>query len=182
MPRIEVELSEQLIVGAERIGDMSQRMVAPELFRPPMDFPDMPYDHLLRQSAERTPDRPAIIYQNLILTYREVVSMVNCIANGLRNLGLRKGDHICLFTLNRPEYTITFQAAATIGAVSTPMNPSYKEREVAYQLEDSEARAILVQRELLPLLQSVLSHKSFPRLQHIIVTGESVPENLPMSP
>jgi long-chain acyl-CoA synthetase len=63
--------------------------------------------------------------------------------------------------------------------VGAEMNPSYKEREVAYQLEDSEARAILVQRELLPLLQSVLSHKSFPRLQHIIVTGESVPENLP---
>jgi long-chain acyl-CoA synthetase len=158
---------------------MPQHMVAPELFRPPMDFPDVPYDQLLCLSAERTPDRPAIIYQNLILTYREVVSMVNCIANGLRSLDIRKGDHICLFTLNRPEYTITFQAAATLGAVSSPMNPSYKEREVAYQLEDAEARAILVQRELLPLLQRVLSQKSFPHLQHIIVTGQDAPENMP---
>jgi acyl-CoA synthetase (AMP-forming)/AMP-acid ligase II len=130
-------------------------------------------------AAERNPDGPAIIFHDLILTYREVVSMVNCIANGLLQLGLKKGDHICLFTLNRPEYTITFNAAATIGAVSTPMNPSYKEREISYQLEDSEAKAILVQRELLPLLQIVLSQKSFPHLRHIIVTGATIPEEMP---
>src|SRR5437764_15412583 len=86
---------------------------------------------------------------------------------------------MCLFTTNRPEYTITFIAAATIGAVVSPMNPSYKEREISYQLENSEAKAILIQRELLPLLQLVLSQKSLPHLKHIIVTGERVPEGLP---
>ncbi len=158
---------------------MSEKMFAPELFRPAVDFPDVPYDHLLRIAAGRAPDRPAIIYHDLMLTYRELVSMVNCIANGLLDLGIKKGDHICLFTLNRPEYTITLNAAATIGAVVSPMNPSYKEREIAYQLENSEARAILVQRELLPLLQSVLAQKALPNLKHIIVTGEHVPEGMP---
>jgi len=98
-------------------------MVAPEIFRPQVDFPEMPYDHLLRTASTRTPDRPAIIYHNLVLTYREVVSMVNCIANGLHKLGIRKGDIISLFTVNRPEYTITLNAAATIGAVVSPINP-----------------------------------------------------------
>ncbi|MBV9231717.1 MAG: acyl--CoA ligase [Chloroflexi bacterium] len=107
---------------------MTEKMIAPELFRPPVDFPDVPYDHLLRMAAERAPDRTAIIYHNLHLTYREVVSMVNCIANGLHDLGLRKGDRLCLFTTNRPEYIITFIAAATIGVVVSPMNPTYKER------------------------------------------------------
>ena len=158
---------------------MSGKMVAPELFRPPVDFPDVPYDHLLRMAAYRNPDRPAIIYHDLILTYREVVSMVNGIANGLLNLGLTKGDRLCLFTLNRPEYTITFVAAASIGVVVSPMNPAYKEREIAYQLENSEAKAILIQRELLPLLQLVMNQKSFPNLKHIIVTGERVPEGIP---
>jgi len=158
---------------------MSEKMVAPELFRPPVDFPDVPYDHLLRMAAGRTPDRPAMIYHDLRLTYREVVSMVNCIANGLHNLGLRKGNRICLLTLNRPEYTITFVAAATMGIVVSPMNPAYKEREIAYQLENSEADALLIQRELLPLLQVVLSQKAFPNLKHIIVTGDSVPGAMP---
>src|SRR5215831_3957054 len=158
---------------------MSERMIAPELFRPPVDFPDVPYDHLLRVAAERVPDRPAIIYHDLMLIYREVVSMVNCIPNGLDNLGLRKGDRICLLMTNRPDYTITFIAAATMGIVDSPMNQAYKEREIAYQLENSEARAILIQRELLPLLQLVLAQKSLPHLKHIIVTGHSVPEGMP---
>src|SRR2546421_4672412 len=158
---------------------MSQKMVAPELFRPPVDFPDVPYDHLLRMAAARNPDGMAIIYHDLMLTYREVVSMVNCIANGLYRLGLKKDDHMCLFTTNRPEYTITFIAAATIGAVVSPMNPAYKEREIAYQLENSEARAILIQRELLPVLQLVLNQKAFPQLNHILVTGAQAPESIP---
>ncbi|MGH2482460.1 MAG: hypothetical protein ACRDHW_22670, partial [Ktedonobacteraceae bacterium] len=68
---------------------MSENMVSPELFRPPLTFPDVPYDHLLRMAAARVPDRAALIYHNLSFTYREIVSMVNCIANGLYNLGLR---------------------------------------------------------------------------------------------
>jgi len=158
---------------------MSEKMVAPELFRPPVDFPDIPYDHLLRVAESRNPDHPAIIYHDLILTYREVLSMVNCIANGLYNLGLRKGDRICIFTTNRPEYTVTFIAAASLGIVVSPMNPSYKEREIGYQLENSEASAILIQRELLPLLQIVLSQNPLPNLKHIIVTGDKVPDGMP---
>lgn len=158
---------------------MSEKMVSPELFRPPVTFPDVPYDQLLRMAAYRSPDRTAIIYHNLSFTYREVVSMVNSIANGLHDLGLRKGDKICLLMTNRPEYTVTFIAAATLGIVSSPMNPAYKDREVGYQLENSEASAIVVQRELLPLLQLVLSQKSLPNLKHVIVTGPTVPEDMP---
>ncbi len=158
---------------------MAKKMAVPELFRPPVEFPDVPYDHLVRAAAERGPDRQAIIYHDLILTYREVIGMINCIANGLYDLGIRKGDRICLYTTNRPEYTLTFMAAASIGAVVSPMNPVYKEREVSYQLENSEAKAILIQRELAPTLAQVLANKEFPDLKHILVTGDKAPQGLP---
>jgi long-chain acyl-CoA synthetase len=61
---------------------MTLPMVAPELYRPQVDFPNIPYDHLLRMAADRFPERQAIIYHELVLTYREVVSMVT----------LRKGE------------------------------------------------------------------------------------------
>ena len=158
---------------------MSQNMFSPELFRPTIDFPDVPYDRLLRDAAARNPEHRAIIFHELIYTYREVVSMVNSIANGLHELGLRKGDRICLFLANRPEYIITFIAAASIGVVVSPMNPSYKEREVTYQLSDSGSQAILVQQELIPLLQLALANSEFPHLKHIIATGTQLPEGLP---
>lgn len=160
---------------------MSKKMFAPELFRLPLDIPEIPYDHLLRTAAEHNPEQIAIIYHDLTLTYREVVSMVNCTANGLYELGLRKGDHINLFLANRPEYIITFIAAASIGVVISPINPSYKEREVIYQLGNSEANAILVQQELAPILKQALAQAEFPHLKHIIVTGDSIPEALPQA-
>ncbi len=173
----------ELAVDSKQKGliAMSKKMFVPELFRPLVDFPDVPYDHLLRKTAEANPDRMAIVYHDLLLTYREVLAMVNSIANGLYDTGLRKGDRLCIFTTNRPEYTITFIAAASIGVVVSPMNPSYKEREVSYQLENSESQAILVQKDLVPILNLALAHKELPNLKHIIVTGNKAPEELPQA-
>ena len=160
---------------------MIEKMVAPELFRPPLDFPDVAYDHLLRQAAERYPDRLAIVYRNMSLTYREVVSMVNCIANGLSSLRLRKGDCLCIYTKNCPEYSLTFIAAASLGLVVSPIPPACKDHEIRYQLEHSEAKAILVQRELVPDLKRVIDQKHYPDLQHVLVTGEQIPDEFPIA-
>ncbi len=157
---------------------MSEKIFATELFRPRINLPDVPYDYLVRAAAERNPDRLAIVYHNMIFTYREVIAMINSIANGLYALGLRKGDRLCLYMTNRPEYTITFIAATSLGIVVSPMNPGYKEREVAYQIENSEAKAILIQDNLVPVLQSAMSQRTFPNLQHILVTGEKQPESM----
>jgi acyl-CoA synthetase (AMP-forming)/AMP-acid ligase II len=158
---------------------MSGSMFTPELFRPEVDYPVILYDHLLRTAAERNPDRPAIVYHDLTLVYREVVSMVNSVANSLLELGIRKGDRICLCTGNRPESTITLNAASTIGAIITPMNPLYKEREMSYQLKNSGAKAILIKQDMLPLLQRVLSQEPLPNLKHVIVLGKHIPESMP---
>ncbi len=158
---------------------MSEKIFSPELFRPHINFPDVPYDHHVRAAAERVPDNIAMVYQNMIFTYREVIAMINSIANGLHDLGMRKGDRLCLYMSNRPEYTITFIAATSLGIVVSPMNPGYKEREVAYQIENSEAKAIVLQSSLVPTLQSALSQKAFSNLKHVLVTAEKPPESMP---
>jgi len=158
---------------------MSEKIFAPELFRPHIDFPDVPYDYHVRAAADRFPDRVAMVYQNMVFSYREIVSMINSIANGLHDLGLRKGDRLCLYMSNRPEYTITFIAATSLGIVVSPMNPGYKEREVAYQIENSEAKAIMLQSSLVPTLQSALQQKAQPNLKHFLVTGEKASESMP---
>ncbi len=121
--------------------------------------------------AGRPGTRSAIIAGDVTLTYREVVALVDTLAAGLLRLGLGSGDHLCVMTANRPEYPILLNAAATIGAVFSPVNPAYKEREVAYQLENAACKAIFVQRELLPLVQSVVQAGTYPRLKHIVVLG-----------
>lgn len=141
----------------------------PEFFRPPLVYPEVPFHEMLARTVLRVPDRPAIYWRDMTLSYRELYSLVRSAAAALHALGLRKGDRLCLLLPNRPEYSIAWMAASMLGVVLSPMNPSYKEREIAYQLENTGAAAILVQRELLPLVQTVRGQT--PALCHILVTG-----------
>ncbi|MGE5334617.1 MAG: class I adenylate-forming enzyme family protein [Nitrososphaerota archaeon] len=141
----------------------------PEFYRPSLVYPDLPFHEMLARTALRVPERPAIFWRDITLSYREVYALARSAAVGMHALGLRKGDRVCLLMLNRPEYMICWMAASMLGLVLSPMNPSYKEREVAYQLENSEAKAILVQRDLLPVVQAVRSQT--PNLKHVMVTG-----------
>ena len=141
----------------------------PEFFRPPLAYPDVPFHEMLARTVLRVPERPAIYWRDVTLTYRELYALVRSAAAALHDLGLRKGDRLCLLLANRPEYSIAWMAASMLGVVLSPMNPSYKEREIAYQLENTGAVAILVQRDLLPLVQAARAHA--PALRHILVTG-----------
>ena len=140
-----------------------------ELFRPSLQYPVYPYAQMLAHTAERYPEHIALIYKDVSLTYRELNALVNTFANALVALGIQQGEHVCLLMSNRPEYLISWFAIARIGAVASPMNPSYKEREVTYQLGNSEAVAVIVQQSLLALVTAARSET--PALQHVIVVG-----------
>ncbi|HET7343368.1 MAG TPA: long-chain-fatty-acid--CoA ligase [Methylomirabilota bacterium] len=141
----------------------------PELYRPRLTYPRIPYGAMLDRPAQLYPEREAIRFKDVSVTFRELEGLVNAFANALRGLGIGSGDRVCLFMTNRPEYVVAFFAVARIGAVSSPMNPSYKDREVAYQLGDSQAVAVVVQQDLLPLVRAVRGE--IPRLKHVIVVG-----------
>ena len=153
----------------------------PELFRPALQYPSHPYAEMLTRTAERYPEQEAILFKDVNLTYRELDALANAFANALLDLGIGKGQRVCLFMANRPEYLISWFAITRIGAVASPMNPSYREREVAYQLSNSEAVALVVQQELLPLVQSVRAET--PALEHVVVVGSNphAPQTFPPS-
>jgi long-chain acyl-CoA synthetase len=141
----------------------------PEFYRPPLIYPDVPFHEMLARAAMSFPERPAIYWRAVTLTYRELYALARSAAAGLHALGLRKGDRLALFMLNRPEYAIAWMAGSMLGLVLTPMNPAYREREITYQLQNSDAKAILVQRDMLPLVQAV--REQTPDLAYVLVTG-----------
>src|SRR6266850_2976770 len=143
-------------------------------FRPPLDYPRMPYDGILTHGAERHPENVAVVFRDVSLTYRELDALTNRFARALTRLGVRKGDRVCLLTTNCPEYVIAFYAIARIGAVASPMNPSYREREIEYQLEDTGAVAIVVHSDLVGLVAAVRGRT--PNLKHVIAIGPPAPD------
>ncbi len=142
-----------------------------ELFRPALQYPSHPYDEILTHSAQRYPENVALVFKEVTLTYREMDALVNAFANALVGLGIRRGQTVSLLMKNRPEFLISWFAITRIGAVASPLNPSYKAREVAYQLSNSDAVAVVVQHELLPLVEAVQAET--PLLEHVITVGSS---------
>ena len=145
----------------------------PELFRPSLDYPRGPYDRMLTEGAARHAENTAVIFRDVTLTYRELEALTNRFAWALAKLGVRKGDRVCLLTTNCPEYVIAFYAIARVGAIVSPMNPSYREREIEYQLNDTEAVAIVAHTDLVPLVEAVRSRA--PALRHLVAIGPGEP-------
>lgn len=145
----------------------------PELVRPKLDYPRIPYHGLLRRTVERSPDEVATIFHDQTLTFRELESLSNALANGLGELGVTKGDRVALYMTNRPEYLISFVAVSKIGGIVTPINPAYHEQEVEYQLNDCEARVLIVHDDRLPIADAVRDRT--PTVRHVLVVGDVPP-------
>ncbi len=77
------------------------------------------------------------------MTYAEYGESVETAAHGLIAAGVKPGDVVAIFLCNSWEFCIAFHSAEMVGAVPTLLNPTYREREVRYQLENSDA-AILI--------------------------------------
>src|SRR5438552_7151151 len=107
-----------------------------------LDIPDRPLTWLLDNAARRYPNNTAIIYFSHKITYAQLSTLANRFAIGLQKIGVKKGDRVALALPNIPQYPIAFYGALRAGAVVVPTNPLYTERELAHQLNDSEATVL----------------------------------------
>jgi long-chain acyl-CoA synthetase len=96
---------------------------------------------MLEDSARRVPDRDAVVFGGTRLTYAQVDAMANQVANLLVERGIEPGDKVALSCPNLPYFPIVYFGALKSGAVVVPLNVLFKAREVAYHLEDSDAKA-----------------------------------------
>ncbi|MHA5047014.1 o-succinylbenzoate--CoA ligase [Streptomyces sp. SD15] len=93
--------------------------------------------------ARKTPHRTALIHGGTGVTYAELYLRTTRLAQALRALGLRRGDRIAYLGPNHPSYLETLFAAGTLGAVFVPLNPRLAGPEIAHQLSDSGAKALV---------------------------------------
>ncbi|MER5346216.1 o-succinylbenzoate--CoA ligase [Streptomyces mirabilis] len=93
--------------------------------------------------ARKTPHRTALIHGDTTVSYAELYARTTRLAHALRALGLRRGDRIAYLGPNHPSYLETLFAAGTLGAVFVPLNPRLAGPEIAYQLSDSGAKALV---------------------------------------
>ena len=100
----------------------------------------------LEHAAERWGHRPGLISPShgVAWTWRELRARVSDLAAGFVKLGLKRGDRIGVWSLNRPEWTLTQFAAAEAGLVFVTLNPAYRLHELEYALKKVGCSALVV--------------------------------------
>jgi cyclohexanecarboxylate-CoA ligase len=101
-------------------------------------------DTALVVRAGRQPDRLAVVDADRHLTYGELDELVRRAAAGLRRLGVRRGEAVAWQLPNWLEAVVVHHAVLRLGAVSTPIIPIYRHREVGFILRQSRARTLVV--------------------------------------
>lgn len=137
---------------------------------------DMPLHALLTQAAVRWPDKEALVFQDRRYTFADLDRQASQVARGLQGLGLEPGERVATFLPNSPEYEVVFFGISRAGGVPTPLNPSYREREVRHQIGDSGATMVFVHEKLYPTLAAV--REDLPQLEHIIFIGDEAPDGV----
>lgn len=125
--------------------------------------------NLLTQNARKFPELLAIECEGRSYTYRQFNEEVNRLANGLLQLGLKKGDKLALMMKNSDHFVFTFFAAAKLGAVAVPINFRLQAFEVHYILEQSDALFVVCDKEFEYL---IVKAKEGTHVQYVVTVGE----------
>jgi long-chain acyl-CoA synthetase len=96
-------------------------------------------------TARESPERPAILSDRGNLSYAELNARANRLARALRARGLSQGDAVALLCSNRPEFAEVYAACLRAGLRMTCLNWHLKTDQVAYIIDDCEARAFLAE-------------------------------------
>lgn len=141
---------------------------------PSYEYPKHNLGLFLVTSAQKYPNRPAVYFMGKTLTYKQLLEASYRMANALRGKGINKGDRVAIMLPNCPQVVISYFGALLSGAVVVMTNPLYMEREIAHQMQDSGAKAIITLDHFVARVEKVQGETE---LKHIIVT--SIADYLP---
>ncbi|MDX1807173.1 MAG: AMP-binding protein [Paenisporosarcina sp.] len=133
-----------------------------------LSYEAIPVQEYLTRAFHDYPEKIAIHFLGKDVTYRVLYESSLKFANYLRSLGIQKGDRVAIMLPNCPQNVIGYYGILYAGAIVVQTNPLYTEREIAYQMKDSGAKAILSLDILYPRISKVIKETE---LENIIITG-----------
>jgi acyl-CoA synthetase (AMP-forming)/AMP-acid ligase II len=98
---------------------------------------------MLRSTAGRVPDAPALTFEDTEYSYLELDHAVDRYAAALLEVGVARGDRVALMSTNSDLFVLTFYAVLRLGAILVPVNPGSAPPEVAHLVNDSGADILI---------------------------------------
>lgn len=127
---------------------------------------------MLTAVAEKQPDHPAIKNRTTTLNYSELCDAIRAFADHLRQAGLTTDSPVVVILPNGPDFVIATFAAASLGCLLVPINPSFQADELRYYLDNSGAVAVITS-DAIAAQRSALIKEISPACAVITTSGTS---------
>ncbi|OEE79122.1 long-chain-fatty-acid--CoA ligase FadD [Vibrio ordalii] len=157
-------------------------MEKPWLSRYPTDVPELinPDQYLslvemFEQSVHKYADQPAFMNMGSVMTFRKLEERSRAFAAYLQNeLKLKKGDRVALMMPNLLQYPVALFGVLRAGLIAVNVNPLYTPRELEHQLNDADAKAIVIVSNFANTLEQIVENTS---VKHVVLTslGQMLP-------
>ncbi len=121
---------------------------------------------MIETQARRRGEKIAIRYYERDIDYRELDERSSRVAGALLDLGVRKGDRVCILMDNSPEFYYAYFGINKIGAIAGPVNCWWQAGEIQYLLNDSGAAALFIDHGYRAHVDRIIG--GTPALRHII--------------
>jgi fatty-acyl-CoA synthase len=159
------------------------------------DFVNKTIGQLVKDTATRYPENIALVSSEFGIrqTYREFYKTCRDIAKGLMAMGIKRGDHVAVWTTNVPEWVYLQSALGMVGGVLVTINTNYQTHELEYILKQSDSTSLFLidtyrdtsfydtVRKVAPELDSCIAgslvSEKLPLLKNVIYIGKK--ENTP---
>ncbi|WP_035107097.1 acyl-CoA synthetase [Desulfovirgula thermocuniculi] len=112
---------------------------------------------LVRRSAYRYPDKPALIFGDKVLTYAQLEEECNRVANALLDLGLQKYDRVAVLAHNTIHHVLAWLGTAKAGGIYLAINYLLRGKDVTYCINHSESKVFIVEDALYDMVKDVLA-------------------------
>jgi long-chain acyl-CoA synthetase len=105
--------------------------------------------------AENMPDHPALVFEDQVITYSELLGKINRLSNALVKLGVSRGDRVAILMGNRPEFVVSYFAIMRIGAIAVTLNPMSTVYELSHYFLESKPIVVICKSEQIPKLEKL---------------------------
>ncbi len=106
-----------------------------------------PLGDLLVKSANRHPNRDALVFPESRVTYSQLLDGAMRVARGLLAQGVKRGEHVGLLASNSSDFVQAFFGISLMGAVVVPLNVRHKATELAYIIRNADLVAVLTEED-----------------------------------
>ena len=125
---------------------------------------------MIRRSRYHFPDKTALIFGDIALTYTDLEDQCNQVANALAALGVKKYDRVAILARNTHHHVLTWLGCAKLGAIYMAVNYLLRDENIAYCINHSESVVFVVEDSLYPQVKDVMA--KMPLVRHFIWSNQ----------